>query len=216
MSKRTRRQYTIEQKVAILRRHLVDKVPVTDLCNEYKLQPSVFYQWMKQAMENIGAALAPRPPRPDSREKQLAAKVEQLQAKVAKKDEVIAEISAEYVQLKKELQGVHSPHRHDPRPHLAVLSAVQRQDRALAQDHQVRRHPSGAAGLPRCGPRARLALGRALQHRPPAQRHRLRLPADVLAGRAQAIWAQRDRKLEAARETRRIRRAELRLQQVAA
>ena len=72
MSKRTRRQYTIEQKVAILRRHLVDKVPVSDLCNEYKLQPSVFYQWMKQAMENIGAALAPRPPRPDSREKQLA------------------------------------------------------------------------------------------------------------------------------------------------
>jgi transposase-like protein len=103
MSKRTRRQHTIEQKVAILRRHLVDKVPVSDLCNEYKLQPSVFYGWLKQAMENIGAALVPTAAKPDSREKQLAAKVEQLQAKVAKKDEVIAEISAEYVQLKKEL-----------------------------------------------------------------------------------------------------------------
>lgn len=53
MSKRQRRQHTAEQKVAILRRHLVDKVPVSDLCNEYKLQPSVFYQWLKQAMENL-------------------------------------------------------------------------------------------------------------------------------------------------------------------
>jgi hypothetical protein len=37
-----RRQLTTEQKVAILRRHLVDKVAVSDPCNEYKLQPSVF------------------------------------------------------------------------------------------------------------------------------------------------------------------------------
>lgn len=56
MSKRQRRQHTTEHKVAILHRHLVDKVPVSDLCNEYKLQPGVFYHWLKQAMENLGAA----------------------------------------------------------------------------------------------------------------------------------------------------------------
>ena len=33
-----RRKYTTEQKVAIIRRHLVDKVPVSDLCEEYKIQ----------------------------------------------------------------------------------------------------------------------------------------------------------------------------------
>ena len=33
-------------------------------------------------------------------------------------------------------------------------------------------------------------------------------PNDMLAGRAKAIWAERDRKLEAAREARRVRRAE--------
>jgi transposase len=101
--KQKRRQHTTEQKVAILQRHLVDKVPVSDLCNEYKLQPSVFYQWLRQAMTNLGAALAPPKPVVDRREKELAAKVEQLEAKVAKKDSVIAEISEEYVQLKKEL-----------------------------------------------------------------------------------------------------------------
>ncbi len=104
MSKPSRRHHSIEQKVTILRRHLVDKVPVSDLCNEYKLQPSVFYQWLKQALENLGAALAPaNPGGADRREKELAAKVEHLEAKVAKKDSVIAEISSEYVQLKKDL-----------------------------------------------------------------------------------------------------------------
>jgi len=104
MSKRQRRKHTTEQKVAILRRHLVDKVPVSDLCNEYKLQPSVFYHWLKQAMENLAAAVEQAEPKgADRREKQLATENERLQARLAKKDAVIAEISAEYVQLKKEL-----------------------------------------------------------------------------------------------------------------
>jgi transposase len=57
-SKRSRRHYTTEQKVAILKRHMVDKVPVSDLCNELGLQPSVFYQWQRQALENLAGALA--------------------------------------------------------------------------------------------------------------------------------------------------------------
>lgn len=103
MPKRSRRQYTPEQKAAILRRHLVDKVPVSNLCNEYELQPSVFYTWLKHALENLQGALAPSSSGADRRERELAAEVTQLKAKLAKKDGVIAEISAEYVQLKKEL-----------------------------------------------------------------------------------------------------------------
>jgi transposase len=105
MSKRARRQFSTEQKVAILKRLMVDKVPMSDLCEEYKLQPSVVYQWQRQVFENMGAVFEATagPGRPPSREKQLAARVEQLEAKLAKKDGVIAEISAEYVQLKKEL-----------------------------------------------------------------------------------------------------------------
>jgi transposase-like protein len=104
MPRRPRRQHTVDQKVAILRRHLVDKVPVSNLCNEYELQPSLFYGWLKQALENLGAALAPAAPRaPESREKELAAENAQLKARLAKKDGVIAEISGEYVQLKKSL-----------------------------------------------------------------------------------------------------------------
>ncbi len=99
-----RRSFSTEQKVAILRRHLVDKVPVSDLCHEYKLQPSVLYGWLSNVFDNLPAALEARgKSAPPQREKQLAAKVEQLEAKLAKKDSVIAEISEEYVLLKKEL-----------------------------------------------------------------------------------------------------------------
>jgi transposase len=42
MSKqRTRRLFTAEQKAAILKRHLIDKVQVSDLCDEYQLTPSL-------------------------------------------------------------------------------------------------------------------------------------------------------------------------------
>jgi transposase-like protein len=57
-SKRSRRHFTTEQKVAILKRHMVDKVPVSDLCNEENLQPSVFYTWQRQALENLAGAFS--------------------------------------------------------------------------------------------------------------------------------------------------------------
>ncbi|MER2623701.1 MAG: transposase [Accumulibacter sp.] len=103
-SKRSRRHYTTEQKVEILKEHLVDKVLVSEVCNKHQLQPSVFYDWLKQVHANLGGALTtPAPSGPSKREKELAAKVAQLEARLAKKDSVIAEIAAEYTQLKKEL-----------------------------------------------------------------------------------------------------------------
>jgi transposase len=105
-SKRLRRQFSTEQKVAILRRHLVDKVPVSDLCDEYKLQPSVLYLWQRHLFENLAAAFERQPGSGGASQRerqQLVQKVEQLEAKLARKDSVIAEISEEYVALKKEL-----------------------------------------------------------------------------------------------------------------
>jgi len=46
-----RRQFTAEEKAIILRRHLSEKVAVSDLCEEYKIQPSLFYVWQRQAFE---------------------------------------------------------------------------------------------------------------------------------------------------------------------
>lgn len=95
-----RRKFSSEEKVKILRRHLVDKVPVSDLCDEYGLHPTVFYRWHKMFFEN-GAAAFER--QQDGRTRKLETKVSALQAKLAQKDEVIAEIMASHVALKKSL-----------------------------------------------------------------------------------------------------------------
>ena len=54
----TRRQYSPEQKVAILREHLIEHTPVSDLCDKHQIHPTLFYQWQKACFENGAAAFA--------------------------------------------------------------------------------------------------------------------------------------------------------------
>lgn len=105
MTKKKKRLHrSPEEKAAILRRHHIDKVPVSALCEELGLQPSVFYHWQRELFARAPQMLANgRGGRGSSREAELERKVAALEAKLAKKDHVIAEISQEYVDLKKEL-----------------------------------------------------------------------------------------------------------------
>ncbi|WP_406693463.1 hypothetical protein V5E97_20765 [Singulisphaera sp. Ch08] len=41
--RKIRKDYTPVEKVAILRRHLIDHVPISDLCDELQLSPTLFY-----------------------------------------------------------------------------------------------------------------------------------------------------------------------------
>ena len=54
--KKPRKHYTGEEKVAILRRHLLEQEPVSKLCDEFGLQPTVFYRWQKEFFENGATA----------------------------------------------------------------------------------------------------------------------------------------------------------------
>jgi transposase-like protein len=50
---RKKRQYfTGEQKVSILKRHLVEREDVSAICEELKLHPTVFYEWQRRFFEN--------------------------------------------------------------------------------------------------------------------------------------------------------------------
>lgn len=102
---RSRRQFTPEEKATILRRHLADKVPISDLCEEYHIQPSLFYLWQRQALENLGAVFQDgRAGRAVSKTAERErSRIAALEAKLAKKDAVIAEVSEEYLALKKKL-----------------------------------------------------------------------------------------------------------------
>jgi len=99
-----RRKFSAEEKVQILRLHLLEKQPVSDVCDKFGLNPNVFYRWQKQFFENGAAAFNQADNgHKDSQAKRLEEKVSRLQAKLAGKDEVIAEIMASHVQLKESL-----------------------------------------------------------------------------------------------------------------
>jgi transposase len=102
MDKQPRRHFAGTEKVAILKRHLVDKVPVSDLCDELHIYPNQLYGWLKEFFENGHAAF-------DNGRKAKAVddgkdkKIEQLEAKLVRKNEVLAELMEEHTQLKKNL-----------------------------------------------------------------------------------------------------------------
>src|SRR5450756_3031868 len=100
--KKQRKHYTPEEKVAILRRHLVEGVPISDLCDEMGLQPTVFYRWQKELFEN-GAAAFQSQERPQRQGEEKQKRIEFLEKKVQTKDEVLAELMAEHIALKKHL-----------------------------------------------------------------------------------------------------------------
>jgi transposase-like protein len=107
--KRSRKQLSGPEKLAILKRYLVEKVPISDLCDQHELQPSQLYHWQNQLFEHGAAVFERKPGRPakqiaDAKDRQitqLAAAVAQKEAKLAQKNEVIAELMEENVRSKK-------------------------------------------------------------------------------------------------------------------
>jgi len=95
-----RKNYTGEEKVRILRKHLIDQAPVSDLCDELGLQPTVFCRWQKEFFEH-GAAAFER--QGNGKERGYHRRIEALEAKIKRKDEVLAELMEEHVALKKVL-----------------------------------------------------------------------------------------------------------------
>jgi len=100
---RQRRHFTPEQKVALLREHFLDKVPVSDICEKHGIAVTNFYAWQKLFFENGPAAFTCNDKRrkdaTDAKDQQIA----DLQAKLQRKHEVLSELMEEHVQLKKAL-----------------------------------------------------------------------------------------------------------------
>jgi transposase len=96
-----RRHFSPEDKVKMLRLHLLEKVPISEVCEKHQITPTQFYQWQKIFFENGASAFAKSSgPRALT---QIEQRATALENKLKGKDEVIAEIMADYILLKKEL-----------------------------------------------------------------------------------------------------------------
>ena len=100
MAKRKRRRFSGAEKVASVRRHLVDGEEISAVCEELKIHPTMFYEWQRRFFEHGAKAFEA-----DAKgtEAQLRERVASLEAKLQKRDTVLAELMGEHVALKKSL-----------------------------------------------------------------------------------------------------------------
>ncbi len=98
--RRPRKNSTPVEKAATLRRHLIDCVPVSDLCDEHQLSPMLSYLWQKQFFESGTSAFERRNGPPESHYLRTIAA---LREKLQRKNGVVAELMEEHIQVRKEL-----------------------------------------------------------------------------------------------------------------
>jgi transposase-like protein len=48
MPKKSHKRLTAQGKVAILQLHLLEHIPISDLCDHHSLHPTMFYRWQKE------------------------------------------------------------------------------------------------------------------------------------------------------------------------
>jgi transposase len=101
MSQNERRHFSGEDKVKILRLHLLEGKPVSELCEQHHIPPSLFYQWQRTFFENgarafVGTGNA-------RSEAQHEKEIQSLQSRLQRKHEVLSELMEEHIRIKKEL-----------------------------------------------------------------------------------------------------------------
>lgn len=98
-----RRCFTTDQKAAVLKRYLVDKVPISDLCDEYGIKPNQVYIWQKILFDNASAAFHPIAKRAAGKVSAQEEKIARLENKLQQKNEVISELMEENIRAKKSI-----------------------------------------------------------------------------------------------------------------
>ena len=96
--RKKRKNYTGDEKVSILRRHLLDGEAISELCDKYELKPTVFYRWQKEFFDG-GAVAFNRERKGEA--KRLQGQIKILENELQQRNEVLAEITAEYVRCRK-------------------------------------------------------------------------------------------------------------------
>ena len=89
-----RRKWTAQEKLRIVLAGMQPGVEVADLCRREGINPTMYYGWKKKLLSSAGRIFDDRDGRPDAQEERRVAEVQRLK-------NVIAEITAENLELKK-------------------------------------------------------------------------------------------------------------------
>jgi len=103
-NKRERKHYSPEQKVLILRELLENNVPISQLAAKYQIHPNDIYNWKKKLFEGAKDLFESKP----GNQKQSSIeqrKIEKLESKLRDRDEAIAMLLKENIEIKKSIDG---------------------------------------------------------------------------------------------------------------
>jgi transposase-like protein len=101
-----KRKFTPEQKATIVRRHLRGKELVSNLAEEFSIQPTQIHQWVALVLEKVEQVFEKKPKAGRPRQEATALErkelqIQRLEEKIVHKNEVIAELMEENVKAKK-------------------------------------------------------------------------------------------------------------------
>jgi transposase len=94
---KARRKFSAETKLQILREGRHTNLSISQVCDQYQISPTLFYQWERIADRAAMTALQGQP----RGRKKLRPSEEALLTEVQRLREVIADLSSENLQLKK-------------------------------------------------------------------------------------------------------------------
>ena len=100
MSGNKRKEFSAEEKIVILKKHLLEKKAVSDICDEHGIHPTMFYRWQDRFFMESASVFEKSKGKPSI---QVSRKVAQLEDKLQRKNEVLSELMEEHIALKKSL-----------------------------------------------------------------------------------------------------------------
>jgi transposase len=98
MSMKKRRRRTAQEKLRIVLAGLDGSIQLSELCRREGINPTQYYGWKKQLLGAAGKIF-------DNGQAKPSAKEERLATDLTRAKDVIAEITAENLELKKGLSG---------------------------------------------------------------------------------------------------------------
>lgn len=102
---KARKRRTSEEKLALIKRHLLKGEKVSDICDEEGIAPSQFYGWQQALFDNGAQALDRKGKvsaiKESKRVQELQTELDKTKARLSNKHEVLSELMSEYITLKK-------------------------------------------------------------------------------------------------------------------
>jgi len=93
-----RRRFQPKEKVAILKRHLMNGEKVSDICDDIRIAPVLFYRWQKEFFDHGFKAFE----RDTTKHiKRVEDRMSTLQGELTQKNAVISELVQSYIAEKK-------------------------------------------------------------------------------------------------------------------